>query len=123
MTRLAACVALLVAVAACEDVTLVDLEVSSDPAWGLDRYEIRVGDLHAADEPRSTVRVALPDHMAGHEATFEVWGLAAGNQVAYGAVTVVPELGAVTRGHVDLAAVSCGLWCEQGATACERDGT
>ena len=130
MTRLhrpffsiAANTALAIVLAACSggDATRVHVEVAADSSWGLDHYQLEVGTFGALAEPLPALDVQVPDDLTGRVQTIEVWGLVAGDQVAYGSVTVTPVLHATVPATVVLAALSCGLWCTDGDVECGSD--
>ena len=113
---------IIVAAAACgNDATRVHLDVSSGPV--VDYYEVRVGDHTALADPLPTLELLVPDEMGGQTTAVQVWGLAAGQQIAYGTTTVTPKTHGVVDGAVALSAVVCGDWCQEGTVACDHDGT
>ncbi len=124
--RLGAEIALLLAtvVTACgeQGATMVDLAVGSDPAWNVDRFQVRVDERIGISDPLPRLMLAIPDELAGKPTEIEVWGLGSGRQVAYGTTTVTPELHVTVPANLTLATASCGAWCPLGATRCHDDG-
>jgi hypothetical protein len=96
--------------------------VTSDPAWAVDHLELRAGDHDAVASLVPELELQLPDEMAGHEAPLKVWGLAAGQQVAYGMTAITPVLHHTIHAEVDLQAITCGLFCMDGAVECSDNG-
>ncbi len=120
--RLAACLFVSMAIA-CGDAapTQLDLEVVAEASWGIDDYQVRVGDRAALASAQQRLTVLLPDELAGHPAQVQVWGLVDGIQVAYGKAMVIPSKSATVPTQVTLGKVECSTWCEPGAQSCEGD--
>ncbi len=113
-----------IALAACSNgATLVHLEVTADSSWGLDHYQLLVGDRSAIAASLPALDIEVPDSMSGHEQILDVWGLTAGQQIAFGTVTVTPSLHATAAASVSLDAIACGVWCNPGAIECSGAGT
>jgi hypothetical protein len=110
--------------AACSDAapTRVQLAVTSDPAWAVDQLELRAGDHNALASLLPELELQLPDEMAGHDAPLKVWGLAAGQQVAYGMTSITPVLHHTIHAAVDLQSITCGLFCMEGEVECSDNG-
>src|SRR5262249_19836533 len=114
---------LAVTAAACgTEVTRVHLDVTTDGTT-VDHYEVRVGDHTALANPLPALDLLVPDQMGGQVTAIQVWGLAAGQQIAYGTTTVTPKAHDIVDGTISLAAVVCGSWCQEGTIACDHDGT
>jgi len=113
-------VALLVACSSSE--TRVHLDLATDPAWGIDNYQLRLDGHGATAAPLAELEMVVPSDMAGRNVELDVWGLVAGTQVAYGVTTVIPVMSSTVTAHVTLAGVSCGTWCTLGTIACANDG-
>ena len=93
-------------IAACgQDETLLRVEVTADAAWDLDHYEVRLSSAMAQPEALPMIDVEVPDALAGQTGVLEVWGLVAGQQVAFGMTRVDPALHVETDVDVTLAAL------------------
>src|SRR5512140_2384662 len=110
------------ALSACADETRLHLEVDVDPALAIDSYELRVGDRRALAAPLAAIDVLVPDSMGGTTTNVELWGLHGGQQVAYGIAAVTPEAHGTVHVAVELVAVACGTWCQEGSVACGSEG-
>ena len=105
------------AIAACSHPdTLVHVEVTGDSS--IDTYELRLGSDTAQSQAMPAIDVDVPDRIAGATATLEVWGLASGQEVAYGTAMVKPTLHATTDVMISLGAIDCGAWCAEGSAEC-----
>ena len=102
--------------------THVHLQVIADSSWDLDHYQLQVGTVATTAAPLPALDVQLPDDISAGVQTIEVWGLVAGDQVAYGSVAVTPVSHQTVPATVVLAALSCGLFCTDGETECGSDG-
>jgi hypothetical protein len=98
--------------------TRVHVDVDASMVTGLDHYQLRVGDRTALSDPLPALDVWLPDADAGKAMNIDVWGLADGKQVGYGASSMVPQLHGRIDAAVTLSPVSCGLLCTEGDVAC-----
>ena len=102
--------------------TRVQLTIVADAAWELDDLQLRIGDRAVRADILPVLELVLPDEMGGEPMAIEVWGLALGEQRAYGTTIVTPTRRATTAAMVTLTPLTCGLWCELGTRACDRDG-
>ena len=104
--------------------TRVHLAVTAvDASLTFDRYQILVGDLAALAQPLAAIDVELPGAMAGSARAVDVWGLDAGQQIAFGSTTVTPVEHQTVTAEVTLAAATCGASCTLGESECTGSGT
>ncbi len=124
MRRLLIMLLLLGALGACGgEATRVRIAIDGDPALGIEKYQLKVGDRMALADARDVLDLLVPDEMAGTTVMVELWGLRAGSQVAYGSATATPTLHGAVEITVTLAATTCGSWCQPGSVACAENGT
>jgi hypothetical protein len=109
-----------VLLASCAGDTRVQLAITAPPI-AIDSYQLKIGDRLALAEPHVHLEVVVPDRMAGALQTIEIWGLAAGRQVAYGSASVTPVRHGDVAVSIALAEIACGTWCQLGAVACASD--
>jgi hypothetical protein len=115
-------VALVVACASPDTILRVDVTADATADATIDTLQFRIGSDAAEAQSRPSIDVAVPDQMAGESETLEVWGLADGQQVAYGTAMATPSLHATIDVSVELGAITCGAWCIDGSTECEGSG-
>jgi hypothetical protein len=96
--------------------TILRIDVTDAPT--IDTLQFRIGSDATEADALSSIDLAIPDRMAGESETLEVWGLATGQQVAYGTTTVTPSLHATTDVAVALSAIACGPLCVEGSVEC-----
>jgi uncharacterized protein DUF1554 len=120
----AGAIAVAVAVTACGggSETRVHLAITGESPQ-MDDYQLAVGTRSALAKPEATLDVVIPDDLAGAEVDLQLWGLAAGQQIAYGSVSVTPNLHGTIDATVVLLPISCGQFCMDGAVECSGAGT
>ncbi|MEM7608655.1 MAG: hypothetical protein AAF411_25150 [Myxococcota bacterium] len=103
-------------VALVSDLSLDTLAVTSSTAsWS----EPRETETAAVEE----LLVALPVTLDGETLRIEVTGLVDDARLAFGEGTAVVRAGETVDITVVLVPLPCGVWCTEGATRCEGDGT
>ncbi len=113
--------------AACESpMTMVELEVQYDDAWGLDRLRLNVdttapGITSYDSELRRELTVVVPDSWAGDPHELEVWGMQGATGIARGTTVVTPIAGASVRATVSLVPLSCEPSCAPGDRTCANE--
>jgi N-acetylneuraminic acid mutarotase len=113
-----------VLVAACSGppaLTRLHIEVASPQP--VDRYMLDVGTFSALADPLPAIDIAVSDATAGQLQTLQLWGLASGQQVAFGSASVTPILHETVNLAITLVAIACGIPCNAGEVACSNDGT
>ena len=96
---------------------------AADPSIAFDRYQILVGDAAALAQPLAAVDVEVPNQLAGSAQMLDVWGLDAGQQIAFGTTSVTPIEHQTVTAEVTLEAASCGASCNLGDSECSGSGT
>ncbi|MBA3451889.1 MAG: hypothetical protein H0T42_02190, partial [Deltaproteobacteria bacterium] len=116
------CMLALALLGACDRDTRIKVTIAGGETSGIDGFQLKVEDRFGVAEPLSELELRVPDEMAGTDAKVELWGLRAGDQVAYGAAVVTPSLHGTVDVTLTLAAITCGTWCQPGSTTCGAGG-
>ncbi len=104
------------------DVTAVLIDIDSDPSWGVDRYEVRIGDHTADGSVGEDVRIVLSDQAVDQFMTIGAWGMSRGVRRAYGAVEVMPKYHQTVQAEVHLSLLQCESDCDPDTVRCHNDG-
>jgi hypothetical protein len=113
----------LVLVACTNAPTRVTVDVTADPAWQLDGYELGIAGRTAQTEAVGRLELEIPDAAAGHANELRVWGLVAGARIAYGTTTVAPVRHEDVAVSLVLAPLACDTACNDGDAACNGEAT
>ncbi len=106
----------------CASETTVRLTVIYEDAWGLDELEVAANGRSARVDPSHEVLLWLNEPWTDEEITIEVTGFRDGERMAFGTVAVLAVFGTEVSATVALSRLPCGVWCTEGARACEDDG-
>jgi len=108
---------------ACDSgLTGVRLAIDADPALGIERYQIKLGDRVGLADVAPSIDVVTPEDMAGKSWKLEVWGLGGAVQLGYASSSVMLVGGELRPVSVELTGISCGDICELGSVRCMGDG-
>ena len=117
--------ALVAAFAACgeSESTRVDVVVAVGGNLIVDEFRAELGPHSASAAANEQLQLFIDDALAGQPSSLQVWGLASGVEVGYGATTVTPIAHDGTIATVTVTALACDTSCEEDAVVCSDDGT
>jgi hypothetical protein len=111
--------------------TIVHVTVRYPAAWGLDRFDWRIGDDAVTTAASGQARILLAGERANVPLALTLLASRGAERYAAGRAQVTPRPGAMVEIEIFLARLPCGAWCSPGATTCfgdsvavceERDG-
>jgi alpha-tubulin suppressor-like RCC1 family protein len=114
----------LLALAACSSpsLTTINIDVSADSTWKVDKLHITIGTREAIPRPLESIEIVVPDEMAGTTTPIVVAGSSADVTVASGRVDVTPLLHDDVFYTLALQPQSCASGCMIGAKSCSATG-